>query len=80
MSSDERAMVEIQTRDAEDERTASGYNEQLSDGGEFALGFSNSQSRIFFSRDLTVDQLRNWGPDKINELVTAVRSQRTQIQ
>jgi hypothetical protein len=69
-------MDEIQVRDAEDERMACGYNERLPNGEEFALGFSNSQGRIFFSRDLTVAQLRNWGPDKITALVGAVRDQR----
>lgn len=76
MAHDNDAMQEVQARDEHDERPASGYNEELADGTTFALGYSNDRGKIFFSRDLTVTQMRTWGPAKILELVQAVRDMR----
>lgn len=73
MVRDPAAMSELQSRDAHDERPASGYNEVLPDGTSFALGYSNDKGKMFFSRDLTVSQIRDWCPRKITQIVNATR-------
>lgn len=76
MARDAEAMDEIRHRDTYNERTTSGYNEELPGGVRFAIGYSNTQGRIFFSRDLTVTQMRGWGPRKLSRLVDVVRALR----
>ena len=73
---DPQALREYQERDRHDERPASGYNETLSDDTNFALGYDCNRGRIFISKDLTVTQLRSWGPRKVAQLVSAVRDMR----
>lgn len=76
MLNDNLAMAELKERDQYDERLSCGYNETLEDGTTFALGFSNERGKIFFSRDLTVTQMRSWGPLKISQIIGGIRNLR----
>ena len=76
MVTDTKAMSELQFRDQYDERPASGYNQTLPDGTTFALGYSSERGKIFFSRDLTVTQMRAWAPEKIRDVLNAVEGSR----
>jgi hypothetical protein len=76
LAEDEVAMTEIRRHDGRDDRPSSGYTVTLDDGTEFALGYSNQRGKIFLSRDLTVQQMRDWGPPKVAEIVGTVRDRR----
>lgn len=76
MSRDQTAMAEIMRRRDADHQSTAGYNEELPDGGRFALGYTGTVGRMYFSRHLTVTQMREWGPRKMTELVQAIGSER----
>jgi hypothetical protein len=76
MTGDPVAMAELAKRDETDDRPASGFTEELPDGTAFALGYSNPKGKIFFSRDLTVTQMRGWAPAKITDIIDAIRALR----
>ncbi len=76
MIRDSLAMSELKSRDQHDERPASGYNQTLPDGTTFALGYSSERGKIFFSRDLTVTQMRAWAPNKIRDIANTIDSLR----
>jgi len=76
MASDAEAMAELRARDDHDDRPTSGYNQTFPDGTTFALGYSNERGLMFFSRDLTVTQMRAWAPGKIGRIIAAVEEVR----
>jgi len=66
MMDDPEAMQECRQRDSSDDRPLASFNVDV-DGTVFALSY-NENGKIYFSRDLTVDQMRNWGVKKIREI------------
>jgi len=77
MSRDPEAMNEVRARDLSDERPTSGYNEALPDGTHFAVGYSNDRGLVFLSKDLTVDQMRPWGLQKVDAIIEGLRGLRS---
>jgi len=76
-SDDPAALKEVKDHDQRDERMSSGYNQMLTGNVGFALGYTSSRGRIFFSRDLTAEQLRNWGPQKVDTIIHGLRALRS---
>lgn len=70
MINDPEAMQECRHRDSSDDRPLAGFNVDL-DGITFALSY-NESGYIYLSRDLTVDQMREWGVKKIREIVQVI--------
>lgn len=73
LANDNDAWLEVLARDEHDERPSSGYNQLLPGGIIFALGYSSTKGRIYFQRELTVSQMREWAPVKINDIVGTYR-------
>lgn len=67
MSGDSEAMEECRQRDNLDDRPLAGFNINL-EGKIFSLSY-NESGKIYFSIDLDVDQMREWGVGKIREIV-----------
>ena len=76
-SDDPHALKEVKDHDQSDERMSSGYNQMLGENIGFALGYTSSRGRIFFSRDLTAEQLRSWGPQKVDTIIRELRALRS---
>ena len=72
MINDPEAMQECRQRDSSDDRPLAGFNVDL-DKITFALSY-NESGYIYLSRDLTVDQMREWGVTKIQEIVQVINA------
>jgi hypothetical protein len=72
LGSDKEALGEIRQRSNRDEVPFSSFDVPIDDDKEMVLGYNNNQGKVFFSKDLTVDQLRTWGPQKIDAVVQMV--------
>lgn len=70
MANDLEAMEECRRRDNSDDRHLAGFNVDLEEVS-FALSY-NESGYIYFSRDLTVDQMREWGVTKVREVVKVI--------
>jgi hypothetical protein len=70
MMNDSEAMQECRQRDNSDDRPLAGFNINV-DGVSLSLSY-NESGYIYFSRDLNVDQMREWGVTKIREIIRVI--------
>ena len=73
---DPQARAELEAQDDHYDRIGSAYDEELDDDTKFFLDLNGIRGRISFSRDLSVGQMRLWGPNKIGQLVDNTRLER----
>lgn len=66
------AQDEIRLRLTQDDAPFSGFDVSVDRNTSMVLGYNNRQGKIFFSKDLTAEQLRAWGPAKVVEIRNAV--------
>ena len=75
MVNDSDAMDECRQRNSSEDRPLASFNINLPDGKLFTLSY-NENGTIHFSKDLTVDQMRQWGVEKIKQIIEVVNELR----